>query len=79
MVGSFYGTLAAWALILLQNHFQFLKLQNPEEYYITHVPFELGLFDTLVFLILFILIGYIVIQISYRVLRRLNPIQLLRI
>ena len=79
MVGSFYGTLAAWALILLQNHFQFLKFQNPEEYYITYIPFELGIFDTLKFLILFILIGYIVIQISSRVIRRLNPIQLLRI
>ncbi len=79
IVGSFYGTLAAWVLIVLQNHFQFLKFQNPEEYYITHIPFELGLFDTLIFLILFILIGYIVIQISSRVLRRLNPIQLLRI
>lgn len=79
IVGSFYGTLAAWVLIVLQNHFQFLKFQNPEEYYITHIPFELGLFDTLLFLILFILIGYIIIQISSRVLRRLNPIQLLRI
>ncbi len=79
MVGSFYGTLAAWALILLQNHFQFLKFQNPEEYYITYIPFELGIFDILKFLILFILIGYIVIQISSRVIRRLNPIQLLRI
>ena len=79
MVGSFYGTIAAWALISLQNHFQFLKFQNPEEYYITHIPFELRLSDTLIFLILFILIGYIVIQISSRLLRRLNPIQLLRI
>ena len=79
IVGSFYGTLAVWVLIVLQNHFQFLKFQNPEEYYITHIPFELGLFDTLLFLILFILIGYIIIQISSRVLRRLNPIQLLRI
>ena len=79
IVGAFYGTLAAWVLILLQNHFQFLKFQNPEEYYITHIPFELGLFDTLLFLILFILIGYIIIPISSRVLRRLNPIQLLRI
>ena len=79
IVGTSYGTLTAWALILLQNHFQFLKFQNPEEYYITHVPFELGLFDTLIFLILFMLIGYIIIQISSRVLRRLNPIRLLRI
>ena len=79
IVGSFYGTLAAWILILLQNQFQFLKFQNPEEYYITHVPFELRLSDTLMLLILFILIGYIIIQISSRVLRRLNPIQLLRI
>lgn len=79
IVGSFYGTLTAWVLILLQNHFQFLKFENPEEYYITHIPFELGLFDTLIFLILFMLIGYIIIQISSRVLRRLNPIQLLRI
>lgn len=79
IVGTSYGTLTAWALILLQNHFQFLKFQNPEEYYITHVPFELGLLDTLIFLILFMLIGYIIIQISSRVLRRLNPIRLLRI
>ncbi len=79
MVGSFYGTLAAWALILLQNHFQFLKFQNHEEYYITYIPVEFGIFDILKFLILFILIGYIVIQISSRVIRRLNPIQLLRI
>jgi lipoprotein-releasing system permease protein len=79
IVGAFYGTFAAWVLILLQNHFQFLKFQNPEEYYITHIPFELGIFDTLIFLVLFILIGYIIIQISSRVLRRLNPIQLLRI
>jgi len=79
IVGSFYGTLLAWVLILLQNQFHFLKFQNPEEYYITHVPFELSLSDTLIFLILFILIGYIVIQISSRALRRLNPIQLLRI
>lgn len=79
MVGSFYGTIAAWALISLQNHFQFLKFQNPEEYYITHIPFELRLSDTFIFLILFILIGYFVIQISSRLLRRLNPIQLLRI
>jgi len=79
IVGSFYGTLSAWVLILLQNQFHFLKFQNPEEYYITHVPFELSLSDTLIFLILFILIGYIVIQISSRALRRLNPIQLLRI
>lgn len=79
IVGTSYGTLTAWVLIVLQNHFQFLKFQNPEEYYITHIPFELGLFDTFIFLILFMLIGYIIIQISSRVLRRLNPIQLLRI
>jgi len=79
IVGSFYGTLSAWVMILLQNQFQFLKFQNPEEYYITNIPFELSLSDTLIFLILFILIGYIVIHVSSRALRRLNPIQLLRI
>jgi len=79
LVGAFYGTFASWILILVQNHFKILKFRNPEEYYITYIPFELSVVDTLIYLILFLSIGWVVIQLSSKALRRLNPIHLLRI